>query len=104
MNERLIDLYVQRGRLRERIGAQRSQLARELAPLGSALQTVDRTRALLHQAQVWLAAHPAVVTAAVVAVLMWRPRAVFRSVRWGFLTWRRWGRLRDWMHTGLRSF
>jgi len=96
MDERLIELYVQRGRLRERISGQRGQLARELAPLAGALHTADRARVLLRQAQDWLAAHPAVVTAAVVALVVWRPRTVFRSLRWGYASWRRWARLRQW--------
>lgn len=99
MDQRLIELYVQQGRLRERIGAQRLQVARELAPLGTALAGVDRARARWHQAQHWLVRHPATVTAAVVALLVWRPRPVFRILRWGFANWRQWARLRDWYAT-----
>lgn len=100
MDDRLIELYVQRGRLRERIAVQRTQLAHELAPLGNALQLVDRGRAVLRQAGQWLITHPAVVSVLVVAVLVWRPRAVFRSLRWGYSAWRSWTRLRAWMHAG----
>lgn len=102
MDQRLIDLYVQRGRLRERIGVQRAQVARELAPLGAALQTVDRGRLLLHQARLWLVAHPALATTAVVALLVWRPRAVLRTVRSGFALWRNWSRLKEWANGVLR--
>jgi hypothetical protein len=104
MDDRLIELYVQRGRLRERIAVQRGQLARDLAPLGSALQTVDRARALVRQAQVWLSTHPAVVTAVVVALVVWRPRAVFRALRWGYAAWRRWAGLRRWAAAGYKAF
>lgn len=100
MDDRLIELYVQRGRLRERIGVQRVHLARELAPLVSALHLVDRSRTVLHSARQWLTAYPAVVSVLVVAVLVWRPRAVFRSLRWSFSAWRAWNRLRRWMHAG----
>lgn len=103
MDRRLIDLYVQRGRLRERIGVQRAQVARELAPLGVALQTVDRGRVLLREAQVWLVSHPVLVTTAVVTLLVWRPRAVFRTVRSGFFLWRNAARLREWASVGLRA-
>lgn len=96
MNERLIELYVQRGRLRERIGVQRGQLARELAPLSSALQLLDRAAIVARQAQLWLAAHPLVVTAVVVALVVWRPRSVWRTMRWGYSTWRSWARVRAW--------
>ncbi len=100
MDDRLIELYVQRGRLRERISVQRLQLARELAPLGGALQLIDRSRAVLHQAGQWLKTHPAVLCALVVAVLVWRPRVVFRSLRWGYSAWRSWTRLRGWLLAG----
>jgi hypothetical protein len=96
MDERQIELYVQRGRLRERIGVQRRQLARELAPISSALQTVDRTHEKIRQAQVWLAAHPAIVAAAAVALLVWRPRSALRAARWSYSGWRRWVRLKQW--------
>ena len=100
MDDRLIELYVQRGRLRERISVQRTQLARELAPLGGALQLIDRSRAVLHQSGQWLKTHPAVLGALVVAVLVWRPHVVFRSLRWGYSAWRSWNRLREWLHAG----
>ena len=97
MDARLVELYVQRGRLRERIGAQRSQLAHELAPLRGALDVADRTTALLRQAQRWMSAHPSVVAALVVALVVWRPRAMLRSLRWGYTLWRKWAWTRVWL-------
>lgn len=102
MDPRLIELYVERGRLRERITLQRGQLAHELAPLVQAMHTMDRTRALLQQARLWIAAHPGVVAAVAVAVFIWKPRTVFRAARWGFTTWRSWARWRDWARIGLK--
>ncbi len=96
MDARQIDLYVQRGRLRERIGVQRRQLARELAPVSTALEAVDRTRQQLRVAQVWLIAHPAIVTAAVVALMVWRPRTVVGAARWGYWAWRNASRMKQW--------
>ncbi len=95
MNARQIELYVQRGRLRERISVQRGQLARELVPLSTALQTVDRTRQQVHHVQAWLATHPAIVTAAVVTLLVWRPRSVLNAARWAYSAWRGWARLKQ---------
>jgi hypothetical protein len=96
MDARLIELYVQRGRLRERIGVQRGQLARELAPLSTALHAADRTHYQVRLVQAWLATHPAIVTAVVVTILMWRPRSVLSAARWGYSAWRSWTRLKHW--------
>jgi len=97
MDQKLIELYVQRGRLRERISAQRTQLQRDLAPLQRALGRVDHARALWTRARNWASAHPALVTAAVVTVVVWRPRRVFQVLRWGFATWNQWSPLRRWL-------
>jgi hypothetical protein len=103
MNAKLVELYVKRGRLRERIGTQRVQLAHELAPLGNALRTVDRARTLMHLAGLWIAANPGKVALVGVAVAVWRPRIVLRATRYSFVVWRNWGRWRDWLNIGLRA-
>ena len=96
MDERQIELYVQRGRLRERIRVQRDEMARELAPLSGALQAIDQTHAHLIQAKTWLTVHPVIVTAATITLLVWRPRSVLSAARWGYSAWRSWGRLKQW--------
>lgn len=96
MDDRLIELYVERGRLQERIRQQRSQVAQTLVPVRATLDRADQVRALARQAQAWVAAHPAIVTAVAVTVLVWRPRAVFSTLRWGYSLWRQWKRLRNW--------
>jgi hypothetical protein len=103
MDQRLIELYVQRGRLRERIGVQRGQLAQELAPVGTALRTADRGALLLRRARAWMASHPTLVTTVIVAVAIWRPRAVWRVARNAFALWRNWSRIREWTQRGLRA-
>lgn len=102
MDQRLIDLYVQRGRLRERIGVQRGELARALAPVGTALQAMDRGAERLRQARAWAAAHPTGVSAAIVLIMVWRPRFVWRVVRRGYRLWRNWPRIREWTRLGLQ--
>lgn len=103
MDARLVELYVERGRLRERISMQRGQLAHELAPVGEALRNLDRARAALHRASLWIAAHPGVVIAAGVAVVVWKPRAVLRTARWGFSMWRNWAQWRGWVSAGFKA-
>lgn len=95
MNDRLIELAVQRGRLRERIGAQRQQVARELAPLASALSLADQGLVWLHRAKTYVLAHPGLVAGVLVAALVWRPRWLLRSLRWGFVAWRGWHAWRE---------
>lgn len=103
MDPRLIELYVQRGRLRERIGSQRGQVARDVAPLGRALDGVDRARVCWQHTQRWVAAHPVTVTAGVVALLVWQPRRVLRAVRWGYASWQQWVRVRQWVSDGIKT-
>ena len=104
MDTRLVELYVQRGRLHERIGVERGQFARELAPLGDALNTMDRARALLHRTSLWMATHPGTVALAALVLVVWKPRAVLRSARWGFSIWRNWSQWRNWVRIGLKAF
>lgn len=103
MDEKLTELYVARGRLRGRIGAQREQLARDLVPLAQALQTVDRAQGLFRKTQGWLSTHPGLVTAAIVALAVWRPRGALRSMRWGLAAWRQWRRAQAWSGTGVKA-
>jgi hypothetical protein len=104
MDARLVELYVERGRLRERISMQRGQLAQELAPVGQALHTIDRARAFMQRAGLWMAAHPGVVVGVGVAVIVWKPRAALRTARWGLSAWRNWAQWRGWVRAGLKVF
>lgn len=103
MDQKLTELYVARGRLRGRIGAQREQLARDLVPLAQALHTVDHAQGQLHKAQDWLRAHPGWVAAAAVALAVWRPRGALRSLRWGLVAWQQWRRVQAWARTGFKA-
>lgn len=97
MNARQIKLYTQRGQLRERIRHQREQLGQEMAPIRLALGTVDATYLQLQRAQVWLQKNPLLVSAAVVTLLVWRPRATIKAARRAFSLWRSWGQWKLWL-------
>ncbi|MEN9395889.1 MAG: hypothetical protein RLZ81_419 [Pseudomonadota bacterium] len=90
MDDRLIELYVRRGRLRERIGAQRVLLARDLAPVAAALGVADQGMAWVRRAKAYVQQRPGVVAAVVVALMVWRPRWMWRPLRWAWLGWRVW--------------
>lgn len=93
MNQREVELHIQRGQLRERIRAQRAELALNVAPIRQGLDRLDYTRAQLRDAKQWLGKNPAVLTAAAVALATWKPRLIFRTLRKGYGLWRNWKKL-----------
>jgi len=58
MNQELIDLAVERGRLLERISMQRQLLEQQLQPVGDTLHSVDRALASLRKGRDYLQQHP----------------------------------------------
>ena len=66
MNQDLISLAIERGRLLERISNQRQLLGQQLQPVGDALETADRAVAAVRKAGTYLGQHPEVVAAGVV--------------------------------------
>lgn len=102
MNERLVAVYVQRGRLRERIQSQRARLAHDVQPLAHGLARAEQLQRQAQRAGEWVRAHGAWVAAAGVALAVWRPRVVWRGMRWAVAAWRQWRKMRRlWMPPGL---
>lgn len=91
MNDRLLQLATRQGALKARIEAQRHTLAEQAVPLKSALARGD---AVL-QGVDWLKHHPVAIGAAVVAVVVARPRRAWRWAKRGFLVWRGWQGIRN---------
>lgn len=94
MNARLIEIGIRRGRLLERIAAQRATLGTELRPLGAALQGADRALDKLRSTGDCLKAHPGTVAAAVALLVALKPSRVWRWSKRGFVAWRTWLALR----------
>lgn len=94
MNQELIDLAVERGRLIERISQQRQLLDQQLRPLGETLDTADRLVLTARRCGTYLKQHPEVVAAGVATLVILQPRRVWRWSRRGFFAWRTWRRLR----------
>lgn len=103
MNQREIELHIQRGQLRERIRAQRVELGLNLAPVRESLEKFDYAREQARHATHWLRQKPAVLTAGVVAFITWKPRFVFRTLRRGYGVWRTWKKIQGWKKAILRS-
>ncbi len=94
MNQQLIDVAVQRGRLLERISNQRQLLGQEVQPLGDTLRSADRAISTLRNGSDYVKQHPEVVTVAVAVLVVLQPRRVWRWTKRGFFAWRTWRMLR----------
>lgn len=90
MQEKLIELHQQRGRLLERIASQRQVLAQQLAPLQGALDVSNRTARLLQDAKAFVQNHPLGVALTIAAVVVFKPGTVLRWTRRGLFAWRTW--------------
>lgn len=98
MNQRSIEIAVQRGRLIERIAVQRAALGMQLKPVSHALGIVDRVVVATRAGASYVRQHPAIVggLAALLAVI--RPRRAWRWGRRGFVAWRSWRAIRERFH------
>ncbi len=85
-----IELAERRGRLRERIAAQRTRLAHDMAPISNALAFTGRLSARYHRAAAWMREHPVLAGTVVAALVLLRPRRTWKLARWGLLGWRLW--------------
>lgn len=94
MNQELIDLAVERGRLLERISNQRQLLGQQMQPVGDALRSADRAISTLRNGSDYVKQHPEVVTVAVAVLVVLQPRRVWRWTKRGFFAWRAWRTLR----------
>lgn len=86
MNTRLLELATRHGALKARIDQQRRTLAKQVVPLEAAFAQGDR----MLEGVDWLKHHPAAVFAAVVTVVVARPRRAWRWAKRGFFVWRGW--------------
>ena len=90
MSGGLPDLQRQRAQLLERIAFQRANLSREVAPVQSALNVVDRATQAAHNGLLYLKAHPLPVALVVSALVLVRPRRVWGLLGKGMVLWRGW--------------
>ena len=70
MQQRLIELHQQRGRLLERIGVQRNALSQHLVPLDRALDVGDRVARMVQDTKAFVLRHPLAITAVVITIAM----------------------------------
>ena len=91
MTARDVKLALKKQRLQFKSAALRRELAQDFATFVPVFRTADKVRAGV----AWLRAHPQVLLAAAVVLLVARPKAAFRWGRRGFFAWQAWRRLRS---------
>lgn len=94
MQQRLIELQLQRGRLLERIANQRHVMAVQARPVARALHVGDRMSSFADQCKLFALQHPLAVAGVVAAVVVLRPASVMRWTSRGLFAWRTWANLR----------
>ena len=92
---RLTELHVQRGRLLERITAQREALCYEVQPVQAALDATDRIVAYVRSGVAYVKSHPGLTAVAVAVLLVLRGRRILSFAKRGFFLWKTWRTLRD---------
>ena len=90
MNPGLNELHLRRGRLLERIAAQRAALRRDAQPLYGALYKTDRVLARVHSAVEYVKKHPSIAMLATAALFFVRGKGIWGLAKRGFLAWRIW--------------
>ncbi len=93
MSPALVELALRKQRLQFKSAALRQDFARQAASLAPIFGAADRVR----DGARWLRQHPQAVVAAAVAILVARPRVVFRWLRRGFFAWQGFVRARHWL-------
>lgn len=101
-----IDIALHRGRLLERISAQRAAIAVELEPISRALHTADRAVAGVQASGEFIKRHPAgsMLAATLTTLAILKPRRTWRLARRSFIAWRAWKAIEHRLHSSGKSF
>lgn len=89
-----VEIALKRGRLQERIAAQRATLKAQVVPIAGALATADRAVAVGRAGIAYVRTHPLQVGVAFALLAILRPRRVWRWSRRAFVVWGTWRKLR----------
>jgi hypothetical protein len=92
MNERMLQLALQKQRLQLQSASQREAIATAAMGIAPLFAAADAVR----DGAMWLRRHPEWLAGVVVALAVARPRRVFRWAGRVFLMVRAWRGLRDW--------
>ena len=90
MNRRLDDLLLQRGRLIERVAAQRVALRNDFTPVAAVLGKADSAVSGVHSFVDYIRCHPVVTSVTVGTLLIFKGKAVLRWAKRAFSFWQTW--------------
>lgn len=90
MNRQLNEINLRRGRLLERIAAQRADLERDLRPVRASLSRVDRVVGRIRSVTDYIKRHPSLVALGVAGLFMVRTDGAWRWTKRAFFVWRAW--------------
>ncbi len=93
MSPAIVELALKKQRLQFKSAALRQDFGRQAVALAPIFGAADRVR----DGARWLRRHPQAVVAAAVAIVVARPRTVFRWLRRGFFAWQAVGKARHWL-------
>lgn len=88
----MLELALRKQRLQLQSATQRDALVGAAAGLAPLLTAADKVR----EGARWLGRHPELLAGGMVALLVARPRTVFRWVRRSFFAWQAWRRVSQW--------
>lgn len=97
MQTRLIELHQQRGRILERIAAQRRLLSQQLVPLQGVFSFRSRVSGALQDGKDFARRHPVGIAVAVLALALLKPRTVLRWTQRGLVAWKTWRSVSGWV-------
>lgn len=90
MASRIVELALRKQRLQLQASAQRVRILHAIESVSPAFGAVDKARTAVR----WAKSHPEVIVGAGIALLVVRPRALFRWARRGLFVWEGVRRLR----------
>jgi hypothetical protein len=93
MNSRQIELALSKQRLQLKSAALRDEFAAHAVVFAPLFAAGDK----VHDGARWLRRNPEVAVAAGVALLVARPRSLFRWARRSVVAWQAWSRLNAWL-------
>ncbi len=97
MQTRLIELHQQRGRILERIAAQRGLMSQQLVTLEAVFSFQNRVSSAVQDGKEFARRHPAGIAVVLLTLVLLKPRTVLRWTQRALVGWRTWRSVSGWV-------